>query len=104
MARRRGAGALVGGAACARLSGWSRHLALADNPGEAWQFGTRGILGWLLGPLLAFVAIGFAGYARGRRAGSAASACCATPALAYLAVVGLPVVVALGVSVIRLAG
>lgn len=63
-ARRRGAvneqsvvaasGALVGGAIGMRLSGWARHLDLTANPGlaEAWQFGSRSILGGLLGAYL----------------------------------------------------
>ncbi|OBF50672.1 prolipoprotein diacylglyceryl transferase [Mycolicibacterium monacense] len=63
-ARRRGAvneqsvvaasGALVGGAIGMRLSGWARHLDLTANPSlaEAWQFGSRSILGGLLGAYL----------------------------------------------------
>lgn len=63
-ARRRGAvneqsvvaasGALVGGAIGMRLSGWARHLYLTANPSlaEAWQFGSRSILGGLLGAYL----------------------------------------------------
>ncbi|BCI54866.1 diacylglyceryl transferase [Mycolicibacterium litorale] len=63
-ARRRGAvneqsvvaaaGALVGGAIGMRLSGWARHLDLTSNPSlaEAWQSGSRSILGGLLGAYL----------------------------------------------------
>ncbi|MBB2773410.1 MULTISPECIES: prolipoprotein diacylglyceryl transferase [Mycolicibacterium] len=63
-ARRRGAvneqsvvaasGALVGGAIGMRLSGWARHLDLTANPSlaEAWQFGSRSVLGGLLGAYL----------------------------------------------------
>ncbi|KUI28030.1 diacylglyceryl transferase [Mycobacterium sp. IS-1742] len=63
-ARRRGAvneqsvvaaaGALVGGAIGMRLSGWVRHLDVTGNPSlaEAWQFGSRSILGGLLGAYL----------------------------------------------------
>lgn len=63
-ARRRGAmndqslvavaGALVGGAIGMRLSGWARHLDFSANPGlaQAWQFGSRSILGGLLGAYL----------------------------------------------------
>ncbi|MHC9291897.1 prolipoprotein diacylglyceryl transferase [Mycobacterium sp. LTG2003] len=60
-ARRRGAvneqsvvavaGALVGGAIGMRLSGWAQHLDFSANPSlaQAWQFGSRSILGGLLG-------------------------------------------------------
>lgn len=60
-ARRRGAvneqslvavtGALVGGAIGMRLSGWAEHLDVRGNPTllQAWQFGSRSILGGLLG-------------------------------------------------------
>lgn len=60
-ARRRGAvndqsivavaGALVGGAIGMRLSGWAQHMDLSANPSviQAWQFGSRSILGGLLG-------------------------------------------------------
>ena len=60
-ARRRGAvndqslvavaGALVGGAIGMRLSGWARHLDFGANPtvAQAWQFGSKSILGGLLG-------------------------------------------------------
>ncbi|OHT88530.1 prolipoprotein diacylglyceryl transferase [Mycobacteroides saopaulense] len=60
-ARRRGApaeqsliavaGALVGGAIGMRLSGWIEHLNPALNPSltEAWMFGSRSIIGGLLG-------------------------------------------------------
>ncbi|BBY14442.1 prolipoprotein diacylglyceryl transferase [Mycolicibacterium litorale] len=63
-ARRRGAvneqsvvaaaGALVGGAIGMRLSGWARHLDPTANPSiaEAWEFGSRSILGGLLGAYL----------------------------------------------------
>ncbi len=63
-ARRRGAmndqsvvavaGALVGGAAGMRLSGWARHLDFASNPSlaQAWQFGSKSILGGLVGAYL----------------------------------------------------
>lgn len=63
-ARRRGAvneqsvvavtGALVGGAIGMRLSGWARHLDLRANPSlvEAWQYGSRSIIGGLLGAYL----------------------------------------------------
>ncbi len=63
-ARRRGAvneqsavavaGALIGGAIGMRLSGWARHLDLAANPSlaQAWQYGSRSILGGLLGAYL----------------------------------------------------
>ena len=63
-ARRRGAvneqslvavaGALIGGAIGMRLSGWARHLDFGANPSlaEAWQFGSRSILGGLLGAYL----------------------------------------------------
>lgn len=63
-ARRRGAvneqsvvavaGALVGGAIGMRLSGWAQHLDLSANPSlaQAWQFGSRSILGGLLGAYL----------------------------------------------------
>ncbi|MEZ0363706.1 prolipoprotein diacylglyceryl transferase [Mycobacterium sp. pUA109] len=47
-------GALVGGAVGMRLSGWARHLDLRENPTlmQAWQFGSRSILGGLLGAYL----------------------------------------------------
>ena len=60
-ARRRGAvneqslvavaGALVGGAVGMRLSGWAEHLDFASNPSlaQAWQFGSKSILGGLAG-------------------------------------------------------
>lgn len=60
-ARRRGAvneqslvaatGALVGGAIGMRLSGWAEHLDPRLNPTlmQAWEFGSRSILGGLLG-------------------------------------------------------
>ncbi len=60
-ARRRGAlndqslvavtGALVGGAIGMRLSGWAEHLDPRFNPTllQAWQFGSRSILGGLFG-------------------------------------------------------
>ncbi|MEZ0359165.1 prolipoprotein diacylglyceryl transferase [Mycobacterium sp. SA01] len=60
-ARRRGAvndqslvavaGALVGGAIGMRLSGWARHLDFAANPtvARAWEYGSKSILGGLLG-------------------------------------------------------
>ncbi len=60
-ARRRGAvndqslvavtGALVGGAIGMRLSGWTRHLDFAANPTltRAWEYGSKSILGGLLG-------------------------------------------------------
>jgi phosphatidylglycerol:prolipoprotein diacylglycerol transferase len=60
-ARRRGAmdeqslvavtGALVGGAIGMRLSGWAQHLDPRLNPTlmQAWEFGSRSILGGLLG-------------------------------------------------------
>ena len=60
-ARRRGAvndqslvavaGALVGGAIGMRLSGWARHLDFAANPtvAQAWEYGSKSILGGLLG-------------------------------------------------------
>lgn len=63
-ARRRGAvneqsvvavaGALVGGAIGMRLSGWAQHLDFSANPSlaQAWQFGSRSILGGLLGAYL----------------------------------------------------
>lgn len=63
-ARRRGAvneqsvvaaaGALVGGAIGMRLSGWVRHLDFSANSSleYAWQFGSRSILGGLLGAYL----------------------------------------------------
>ncbi len=63
-ARRRGAvneqsvvavtGALVGGAIGMRLSGWARHLDFGANPSlsQAWEFGSRSILGGLLGAYL----------------------------------------------------
>lgn len=63
-ARRRGAvneqslvavtGALVGGAIGMRLSGWAEHLDLRLNPTllQAWHFGSRSILGGLLGAYL----------------------------------------------------
>jgi phosphatidylglycerol---prolipoprotein diacylglyceryl transferase len=63
-ARRRGAmteqslvavvGALIGGAVGMRLSGWVRHLDLDSNPSlaQAWQFGSKSILGGLLGAYL----------------------------------------------------
>lgn len=63
-ARRRGAvseqsvvaaaGALVGGAIGMRLSGWVRHLDFSTNASleQAWQFGSRSILGGLLGAYL----------------------------------------------------
>jgi phosphatidylglycerol:prolipoprotein diacylglycerol transferase len=48
------AGALVGGAIGMRLSGWAQHLDFSSNPSlaEAWQFGSRSILGGLLGAYL----------------------------------------------------
>lgn len=63
-ARRRGAvneqsvvavaGALVGGAIGMRLSGWARHLDFSANPSlaQAWEYGSRSILGGLLGAYL----------------------------------------------------
>ncbi len=60
-ARRRGAvneqslvavaGALIGGAIGMRLSGWAHHLDFSANPSlaQAWQFGSRSILGGLVG-------------------------------------------------------
>lgn len=60
-ARRRGAvndqslvavtGALVGGAIGMRLSGWAEHIDFRLNPTllQAWEFGSRSILGGLLG-------------------------------------------------------
>lgn len=63
-ARRRGAvneqsvvavaGALIGGAIGMRLSGWVRHLDLTANENltQAWQFGSKSILGGLLGAYL----------------------------------------------------
>lgn len=63
-ARRRGAvneqsvvavaGALVGGAIGMRLSGWAQHLDFSANPSlaQAWQSGSRSILGGLLGAYL----------------------------------------------------
>lgn len=63
-ARRRGAvneqsvvavaGALVGGAIGMRLSGWARHLDFSANHSlaQAWEFGSRSILGGLLGAYL----------------------------------------------------
>jgi phosphatidylglycerol---prolipoprotein diacylglyceryl transferase len=63
-ARRRGAvneqsvvavaGALIGGAIGMRLSGWARHLDFGANPNlaQAWQFGSKSILGGLLGAYL----------------------------------------------------
>lgn len=60
-ARRRGAvneqsvvaaaGALIGGAIGMRLSGWVRHLDFSSNASlaQAWEFGSRSILGGLLG-------------------------------------------------------
>ena len=63
-ARRRGAmndqsmvavtGALVGGAIGMRLSGWARHLDVDANPSlaQAWQYGSRSILGGLVGAYL----------------------------------------------------
>ncbi|WP_029117146.1 prolipoprotein diacylglyceryl transferase [Mycobacterium sp. URHB0044] len=63
-ARRRGAvneqsvvavtGALVGGAIGMRLSGWAQHLDFSSNPSlaQAWAFGSRSILGGLVGAYL----------------------------------------------------
>jgi phosphatidylglycerol---prolipoprotein diacylglyceryl transferase len=63
-ARRRGAvneqslvavtGALIGGAIGMRLSGWARHLDFGSNPtlAQAWQSGSRSILGGLAGAYL----------------------------------------------------
>ena len=63
-ARRRGAvneqslvavaGALIGGAIGMRLSGWARHLDFSSNPNlaQAWEYGSRSILGGLLGAYL----------------------------------------------------
>lgn len=63
-ARRRGAvneqsvvaaaGALIGGAIGMRLSGWARHLDFSANPNlaQAWEFGSRSVLGGLLGAYL----------------------------------------------------
>lgn len=63
-ARRRGAvneqsvvaaaGALIGGAIGMRMTGWIRHLDFSANPtlAQAWQFGSRSILGGLLGAYL----------------------------------------------------
>ncbi|MET0901017.1 MAG: prolipoprotein diacylglyceryl transferase family protein [Mycobacterium sp.] len=63
-ARRRGAvdeqsvvavaGALIGGAIGMRLSGWARHLDFGANPNllQAWEFGSKSILGGLLGAYL----------------------------------------------------
>ncbi|OBG80576.1 prolipoprotein diacylglyceryl transferase [Mycobacterium sp. E3305] len=47
-------GALVGGAVGMRLSGWAEHLDLRLNPTmlQAWEFGSRSILGGLLGAYL----------------------------------------------------
>lgn len=77
-ARRRGAmneqslvavtGALVGGAVGMRLSGWAQHLDPRLNPTltQAWEFGSRSILGGLLGAYLGVhVAKRLGGY-RGR--------------------------------------
>ncbi len=48
------AGALIGGAIGMRLSGWMRHLDFSANPSlaQAWEFGSRSILGGLLGAYL----------------------------------------------------
>ena len=63
-ARRRGAvneqslvavaGALIGGAIGMRLSGWARHLDFSSNPNlaQAWEYGSRSILGGLVGAYL----------------------------------------------------
>ena len=63
-ARRRGAvndqsvvavaGALVGGAIGMRLSGWAEHVNMRLNPTllQAWEFGSRSILGGLVGAYL----------------------------------------------------
>ncbi len=63
-ARRRGAmneqslvavaGALIGGAVGMRLSGWARHIDVDANTNlaYAWQFGSKSILGGLLGAYL----------------------------------------------------
>jgi phosphatidylglycerol:prolipoprotein diacylglycerol transferase len=63
-ARRRGAvneqslvavgGALIGGAIGMRLSGWAEHLDFRTNASlaQAWQFGSKSILGGLLGAYL----------------------------------------------------
>jgi phosphatidylglycerol:prolipoprotein diacylglycerol transferase len=47
-------GALVGGAIGMRLSGWAEHLDLRLNPTllQAWEYGSRSILGGLLGAYL----------------------------------------------------
>lgn len=44
-------GALVGGAIGMRLSGWARHVDIRLNPTllQAWEYGSRSILGGLLG-------------------------------------------------------
>ncbi|MCB0949327.1 MAG: prolipoprotein diacylglyceryl transferase [Mycobacterium sp.] len=77
-ARRRGAvneqsvvavaGALIGGAVGMRLSGWARHLNPGSNPSlaEAWQFGSRSILGGLLGAYLGVLIAKRLGGYRGR--------------------------------------
>jgi phosphatidylglycerol---prolipoprotein diacylglyceryl transferase len=75
-ARRRGAvndqslvavtGALVGGAIGMRLSGWAQHLDVRLNPTllQAWEFGSRSILGGLLGAYLGvLIAKRIGGYA-----------------------------------------
>ncbi|KWW99621.1 hypothetical protein C3Y87_10375 [Carbonactinospora thermoautotrophica] len=98
---------LPGGAACARLSGWSRHLDPADNPGlgETWQLRDPRHPRLAARPALAFAAIGFAGYARGRRAGRERGKCVLRDTRARVPRGGRPARrVALGVSVTRLVG
>ncbi|CAN5667031.1 prolipoprotein diacylglyceryl transferase [soil metagenome] len=77
-ARRRGAmndqslvavaGALVGGAIGMRLSGWAEHLDFRTNPSlaQAWQFGSKSILGGLLGAYLGVLIAKRIGGYRGR--------------------------------------
>jgi phosphatidylglycerol:prolipoprotein diacylglycerol transferase len=61
-------GALVGGAVGMRLSGWVRHLDFRLNPtlAQAWEFGSRSILGGLLGAYLGVLAAKRIGGYRGK--------------------------------------
>ncbi|MCZ8377669.1 prolipoprotein diacylglyceryl transferase [Mycobacterium sp. CPCC 205372] len=62
------AGAVIGGAIGMRLSGWARHLDFSANPSlaEAWQFGSRSILGGLLGAYIGVLVAKRVGGYRGK--------------------------------------
>lgn len=62
------AGALVGGAIGMRLSGWVRHIDIRLNPTltQAWESGSRSILGGLLGAYLGVLVAKRVGGYRGK--------------------------------------